>query len=139
MYARLAVALDVEQVAEVLVARRAPEMVEADVVKRGRRAEGGDVAAQVAGLAVGAHHHGHRVPADHRADAPFHLRVAGRLGLLAGRDGVDVFGGRRERQVRAGAAGELDHAVEQLVRARGRSEEHTSELQSLMRISYAVF
>src|SRR3546814_3106719 len=25
------------------------------------------------------------------------------------------------------------------VRARGRSEEHTSELQSLMRISYAVF
>src|SRR3546814_10344140 len=26
-----------------------------------------------------------------------------------------------------------------LVRAKGRSEEHTSELQSLMRISYAVF
>src|SRR3546814_8984329 len=26
-----------------------------------------------------------------------------------------------------------------LVRPRGRSEEHTSELQSLMRISYAVF
>src|SRR3546814_20077433 len=65
--ARRAVALDVEQVAGVLVARRAPEMVEADVVKRGRRAEGGDVAAQVAGLAVGAHHHGHRVPADRKS------------------------------------------------------------------------
>src|SRR3546814_11876061 len=29
----------------------------------------------------------------------------------------------------------VDHAVER----KGRSEEHTSELQSLMRISYAVF
>src|SRR3546814_8722855 len=32
----------------------------------------------------------------------------------------------------------LDHLRELLFRA-GRSEEHTSELQSLMRISYAVF
>src|SRR3546814_3812448 len=103
--ARRAVALDVEQVAGVLVARRAPEMVEADVVKRGRQAEGGDVAAQVAGLAVGAHHHGHRVPADHRTDAPFHLLVAGRLGFLAGREGVDDFGGRLYRTVRPRAAG----------------------------------
>src|SRR3546814_2032294 len=30
-------------------------------------------------------------------------------------------------------------AIEQLAQADGRSEEHTSELQSLMRISYAVF
>src|SRR3546814_8213309 len=35
---------------------------------------------------------------------------------------------------RRGAGGELDEIVERL-----RSEEHTSELQSLMRISYAVF
>src|SRR3546814_6784817 len=33
---------------------------------------------------------------------------------------------------------ELD-AAEDEARAQGRSEEHTSELQSLMRISYAVF
>src|SRR3546814_8266981 len=36
-----------------------------------------------------------------------------------------------------GAEGEL--VIEGLAVALGRSEEHTSELQSLMRISYAVF
>src|SRR3546814_14692202 len=43
-----------------------------------------------------------------------------------------AVGGRsiRSRLLRAGAAGH---------RGPGRSEEHTSELQSLMRISYAVF
>src|SRR3546814_5041844 len=40
----------------------------------------------------------------------------------------DLFGVPRPRSLRAGAA------IEML-----RSEEHTSELQSLMRISYAVF
>src|SRR3546814_7611465 len=33
----------------------------------------------------------------------------------------------------------LDHRVDLAVRIAQRSEEHTSELQSLMRISYAVF
>src|SRR3546814_8313375 len=51
----------------------------------------------------------------------------------------DVAGG--EQQV--GAVRPLDQHVEHLVEALavifGRSEEHTSELQSLMRISYAVF
>src|SRR3546814_4428951 len=37
------------------------------------------------------------------------------------------------------ATRQLSHAVVELVEARERSEEHTSELQSLMRISYAVF
>src|SRR3546814_1044631 len=36
-------------------------------------------------------------------------------------------------------AGILTADVDRLVGARARSEEHTSELQSLMRISYAVF
>src|SRR5690606_10193656 len=71
--ARGAVALDVEQVAGVLVGRGAPEVVEAHVVQGGRRGEGGDVAAQVAGLAVGPDNGGHRVPADDRADAPLQL------------------------------------------------------------------
>src|SRR5690606_21160299 len=105
------------QVAGVVFAGGAPEVVEADVVQRGAGAEGGDVAAQVAGLAVGGHHHGHRVPADDRADPPLHRRVAGALGLLAGRDGVDVLGGGRERQVGAGAAGHLDHVLQELVGA----------------------
>src|SRR3546814_14396824 len=38
------------------------------------------------------------------------------------------------RHLAAGARVEVDHAA-----LAGRSEEHTSELQSLMRISYAVF
>src|SRR3546814_5986231 len=32
-----------------------------------------------------------------------------------------------------------EEAIERYLRVSGRSEEHTSELQSLMRISYAVF
>src|SRR3546814_2304445 len=79
----------------------------------------------------------------------------------AGRDGVDrgahivELGGRHlplVRQAEDEACGiahveAKDAAAEQAVGAvhmrefgeRGRSEEHTSELQSLMRISYAVF
>src|SRR3546814_8571654 len=40
--------------------------------------------------------------------------------------------GQQDREPEQGKAGEID-------RQRTRSEEHTSELQSLMRISYAVF
>src|SRR3546814_1434851 len=45
---------------------------------------------------------------------------------------------RRPNSSTSGQKAELDHALHVGVR-RGRSEEHTSELQSLMRISYAVF
>ena len=41
-------------------------------------------------VVVGAHHHGHRVPADVAADALLHELVAGILGLPIRRDGVDV-------------------------------------------------
>ena len=99
------------------VAGRAPEVVEADVVQRRRRGEAGDVAAEVTGLAVGAHHHRHRVPADDRADAPFQFGVAGALGFQLRGDGVDVLGGRGERQVSARTTGQLDHAFQQLMRA----------------------
>src|SRR3546814_4364053 len=43
-----------------------------------------------------------------------------------------------QRQAASGAARCQENAV-RLNRFAGRSEEHTSELQSLMRISYAVF
>src|SRR3546814_9966859 len=55
-------------------------------------------------------------------------------GQLAAREGVHI------RIAQAGV--EAARAVEELRRriaCAGRSEEHTSELQSLMRISYAVF
>ena len=117
--ARRAVALDVEDVARVVFAGGAPEVVEADVVQRGARGEAGDVAAEVAGLAVGAHDRGHGVPADDAADAPLHRGVAVALGFQVRRDGVDVFGGGLERQVGAGAAGQFDHALQQVVGALG--------------------
>src|SRR3546814_3984172 len=48
----------------------------------------------------------------------------------------------RDRQTRAAAAlanSDVDLSAEQLQIVADRSEEHTSELQSLMRTSYAVF
>src|SRR3546814_2674102 len=42
-------------------------------------------------------------------------------------------------EVERGLGHEVDHAADALRVEVGRSEEHTSELQSLMRISYAVF
>src|SRR3546814_4799570 len=53
--------------------------------------------------------------------------------------------GRRQQQHRAGGHADPLCAAQSAgvgadrARTRGRSEEHTSELQSLMRISYAVF
>src|SRR3546814_5604982 len=46
---------------------------------------------------------------------------------------------RRVRRIRLGKAGESEAVPELSVEVLRRSEEHTSELQSLMRISYAVF
>src|SRR3546814_1391806 len=55
--------------------------------------------------------------------------------------GAPLAGHRRNRgMVLAPRAGRLEHLrAGRLLRDLPRSEEHTSELQSLMRISYAVF
>src|SRR3546814_1641603 len=55
------------------------------------------------------------------------------IGLGRGRDSLDASGFGREVHVG------LEHARDRAQRLFHRSEEHTSELQSLMRISYAVF
>src|SRR3546814_8756076 len=52
------------------------------------------------------------------------------------RSGVPGAAGRASYRVRAGQS---RSSLPAAVRRTGRSEEHTSELQSLMRISYAVF
>src|SRR3546814_5275068 len=70
--------------------------------------------------------------------------MAGRVGgvcggcLFAVGVGGFVVGGRQARLLvaRRSAREELIHAAD---KTGARSEEHTSELQSLMRISYAVF
>src|SRR3546814_9052438 len=60
------------------------------------------------------------------AQAPNDAQIA-HIAYTAG--SIDVEAGRQALQISHNAA----------VRAFARSEEHTSELQSLMRISYAVF
>src|SRR3546814_4924651 len=74
--------------------------------------------ARAAGLAAGVQHH----PPD-RVLLRRHLEPAAQVRL----------------QLEAGAARLLRGPGQALFRPRPRSEEHTSELQSLMRISYAVF
>src|SRR3546814_7812776 len=54
--------------------------------------------------------------------------------VVAAGPGVVVFGLQAERRADHGAEGDVFELA-----AERRSEEHTSELQSLMRISYAVF
>src|SRR3546814_4516673 len=84
------------------------------------------------------------------ADArPWHRRLrAGEPHLCrsvdprVGHGGCDGQGGVAEGAVDSGVAdggGRLCGGKGGLCRGRPRSEEHTSELQSLMRISYAVF
>src|SRR3546814_1143594 len=68
------------------------------------------------------------------AQGPDHLRVAGIAALAH----VDVASGELERRVDAHVGRGL-HCLIDGEERRDRSEEHTSELQSLMRISYAVF
>src|SRR3546814_3338190 len=87
-----------------------------------------------------------------RGDRAQHLRAgqqpgAGTAVLAVAAAAAERVAGRRRsgadgavRAVRAGlAAGAVEHVPDQPLRPVRRSEEHTSELQSLMRISYAVF
>src|SRR3546814_8627149 len=64
----------------------------------------------------------------HDVDVAGHRRIVARAG--GGLTHIVTLGLRAEGP---------EHATERLPWMLGRSEEHTSELQSLMRISYAVF
>src|SRR3546814_1228423 len=93
-------------------------------------------------------------PADHREQAGHDEQICP-AAAIAGQAGLDVrIKGLRILQIEIGgedhlscAGGEIapvfrsarldNHRI--ALRRAGRSEEHTSELQSLMRISYAVF
>src|SRR5699024_3807904 len=69
--------LKVDQITAVGVIRPLEEVVEADIVERHCRGKTGDMHAQLAAAAGGAHDHGHGVPANDRADTPLHGAVAG--------------------------------------------------------------
>ena len=69
-----------------------------------------------AGHLVAAHDDRHGVPAVDGADPPFHVEIAGKLGLVIGRDAVLIGGGGRERQVGPCRAGLGHRLVEQEMR-----------------------
>src|SRR3546814_4487792 len=73
---------------------------------------------------------------DRRARPPIFDRVADQI-VQKLEKLIPVAGNRR--QPRLGVDQHLPFSLGQPVAQRVRSEEHTSELQSLMRISYAVF
>src|SRR3546814_4230906 len=76
------------------------------------------------------------VPPDRR------LRIAHLvIGFLVEADGEGLGGTRCHLAKHSGDGGAVEAAAEEGAggAGAGRSEEHTSELQSLMRISYAVF
>src|SRR3546814_10210452 len=75
------------------------------------------------------------IPAEHRQYRR-RARLPARRALQDHQGGRPLQGDRGAAACRSGARGTPDRAA---APARARSEEHTSELQSLMRISYAVF
>ncbi len=116
-------ALDVEQVAAVLVGRGVPEVVEARTEHAGHRGKGADVPAKVATVggveAVGAHHHRHGVPAHVGTQAFFDGDVAGTARFLIRLDRVHVAGVGRKREVHTVLAGLFQELFQQEVRALG--------------------
>src|SRR3546814_13523384 len=78
-----------------------------------------------------------RPPRSTRTDTLFPYRTLCRSPDLADTPCLDVAGGRHP-VVEAALAKAGERFVPNDVSLCGRSEEHTSELQSLMRISYAV-
>ncbi len=119
VHARRGVSLKEDEVAAERLARRAEEMIEADVVQRRRRREAGDVAAELRADLVRAHDHRERVPADVMAQPRFELAVAGHRRLLVGRNRVDVRRLLAERHVRAVALRLVDELRDEVAGALG--------------------
>jgi hypothetical protein len=111
------VALNEHHIARMLVTGCAPEVVEPDFVQRCRGRVARDVAAVLGALPIGLHDHRHGIPADVCLDTLLERAIAGILDLLSGRDRVDVRRVRLERKVRTRAPREIDHALEQVLRA----------------------
>ncbi len=108
--------LEIYQVRPLGVVRPLEEVIETDLVERGRGGEGGDVAADGRVFLVGVDDHRHRVPADQALDAPFQLAVAGEQRLSREGDGVDVGRVGGERDFDAAANGLVFELTEQELR-----------------------
>ena len=93
------------------------EVIEADFVERGRRGVGRDVAADPVRVAIAAHDHRHRIPADEALDAALDLLAAGKRRFFFGADAVDVGGDGGKRQRNTGHAGVVTKGGEQALNA----------------------
>jgi hypothetical protein len=108
--ARCRVPLEVHVVAAAGRVLAAEEVVEPDLVQRGRAGERRQVAADAVGVLVGLDDHHRRVPTDEGADAALDVLVAGEPRFELARDGVDVRRADRGREAHLAGAG----AIEQL-------------------------
>ena len=113
--ARRAVALEIDEVAAVLVAGGVPEMHEAGVVERRRRLEARDMAAELRGFLVRLDHDRGGVPAHVAPDMLLERAVAGMDRLRLGGNGVDIGGVGGERQPRAFPPRGGDDGIEDVV------------------------
>ena len=95
------VSLKEHDIAFVAVIAAAEEVVIGHFVERGGRSEGRDMTANAVFDTIGAHHHGHGVPAHQALDTALDLTAAGVRHLLVGVDGVDVRRVGREREANA--------------------------------------
>ncbi len=111
IHARRRVRLEIDQIVG------AEEMIEADFEQIGRRGVARDVAAELGMGAVGAHHHGERVPAHHGRNAGLELEVAGKLLLVGERDRVLVGGIQDGRQRHAPRARVIEEFPQEKSRA----------------------
>ena len=99
-------ALEVDLVPPVRMILPLEEMIEGDLVQSGGRGIGRNVPADPALVAVGAHDHRHRVPADDALDAALDLALSGKTRLVGTTDRVEVrrVGGIRQRDAELGRA-----------------------------------
>ena len=122
------VTLKVDYVAAAGRIRAAQEMVLGNLDQGGAGGERGDVAANVVGGLVGAHHHCHGVPADDRLDAALDLAAAGKRRLPGAWNGVHVRGVGGERHCHAALVGVSLQLVQQKVSAgRAAGADHVFE------------
>ncbi len=85
--------LEINQIGFALFVATMEEVVKANIVEGRSRRERGDMAAKISGTLVGAHNHGHGIPADQGANTALHEEVAGHRRLLGHRNTVPEWRG----------------------------------------------